>query len=172
MVCLIYCRLRFGCCKWREVGLWLKQFIDGVWQVRMSNIKILKSNKDPTIFSSIYRCCAIMGLKHDRRREWVGRFPLSLSKKQETMACSSVEAEYRALAVVTSELLWLRWLLRAFEVTLSSTIVLCDNKYAIQLAVNLTTHERSKHIDIDCHFLRSMYKVDFWIRYMWRQNSS
>lgn len=83
------------------------------------------------------------------------------SKKQATVARSSTEAEYKALAAMPSELLWLKQLLRAFGVSIDSTMVLCDSKSAIQLAENPTTHERTKHIDIDCHFIREYVPTKF-----------
>ena len=77
------------------------------------------------------------------------------SKKQTFVARSSTEAEYRALADTTSELLWLRWLLKDLGVSTSSTTPLyCDNQSAIHIAHNDVFHERTKHIEIDCHFIR------------------
>ena len=71
------------------------------------------------------------------------------------MARSSTEAEYRALADTTSELLWLRWLLKHLGVSTSSaTPLYCDNQSAIHIAHNDVFHERTKHIKIDCHFIR------------------
>jgi len=77
------------------------------------------------------------------------------SKKQTVVARSSTEAEYRALADATQELLWLRWLLEDMGVTHSAaTNISCDNQSAIQIAHNDVFHERTKHIEIDCHFVR------------------
>jgi hypothetical protein len=77
------------------------------------------------------------------------------SKKQTVVAQSSTEAKYRALADTTAELLWLRWLLQDMGVSLSSaTHVYCDNMSAIQIAHNDVFHERTKHIEIDCHLVR------------------
>jgi hypothetical protein len=77
------------------------------------------------------------------------------SKKQHIVSRSSTEAEYRALADTTSELLALRWLLEDMGVTHSSpTIIHCDNRSAIQIAHNDVFHERTKHIEIDCHLVR------------------
>lgn len=70
------------------------------------------------------------------------------------MARSSAEAEYKALAALTNELLWLNQLLHAFEVQQPSTMVFYDSKSAILLAIYPTSHERSKHIDIYGHFIR------------------
>src|ERR1044072_1056936 len=76
------------------------------------------------------------------------------SKKQPTVARSSAEAEYRALACLTSELLWLKQLLRTFHVQFNTFMVLSDSKSAIQLATNPSNTGRTKHVDIDCHFIR------------------
>jgi hypothetical protein len=77
------------------------------------------------------------------------------SKKQFVVARSSTEAEYRALADTTSELLWLRWLLSNMGVPQStSSPIHCDNWSAIKIAHNDVFHERTKHIEIDCHFIR------------------
>ena len=70
------------------------------------------------------------------------------------MARSSTEAKYHALIDTTSELLWLRWLLKDLGVSTSSTIPLyCDNQSAIHITHNDVFHERTKYIEIDCHFI-------------------
>ena len=77
------------------------------------------------------------------------------SKKQTLTARYSTEAEYRALADTASEILWLHWLLADLETSQSSPVDLyCDNRSAIQIAHNDVFHERTKHIEIDCHFIR------------------
>uniref|UniRef100_A0A2N9HJ90 Integrase catalytic domain-containing protein n=1 Tax=Fagus sylvatica TaxID=28930 RepID=A0A2N9HJ90_FAGSY len=77
------------------------------------------------------------------------------SKKQSVVARSSTEAEYRALADTTAELLWLRWLLQDLGIDCSTAVPIhCDNRSAIQIAHNDVFHERTKHIEIDCHFIR------------------
>ena len=76
------------------------------------------------------------------------------SKKQTLVVCSSTEAEYCALADTTSELLWLWWILKDLGVSTSSaTSFYCDNQSAIHIAHNDVFHERTKHIEIDCHFI-------------------
>lgn len=80
------------------------------------------------------------------------------SKKQSVVSRSSTEAEYRAMADTSAELVWLRRLLLDFGVTSSSPIPLfCDNQSALQIAGNPVFHERTKHIEIDCHFVRQQY---------------
>uniref|UniRef100_A0A2N9GF20 Reverse transcriptase Ty1/copia-type domain-containing protein n=1 Tax=Fagus sylvatica TaxID=28930 RepID=A0A2N9GF20_FAGSY len=77
------------------------------------------------------------------------------SKKQSVVARSSTEAEYRALADATSELLWLRWLLADMGAPqTTSTPIHCDNRSAIHIAHNDVFHEHTKHIEIDCYFIR------------------
>ena len=76
------------------------------------------------------------------------------SKKQTVVARSSTEAEYRALAATTTELIWLHWLLQDLGVDCSTATKLhCDNRSAIQISHNDVFHERTKHIEIDCHFI-------------------
>ena len=70
------------------------------------------------------------------------------------MACSSTKTEYHALADTISEFLWLRWFLKDLGVfTSSATPLYYDNQSAIHIAHNDVFHERTKHIEIDCHFI-------------------
>lgn len=80
------------------------------------------------------------------------------SKKQQTVARSSSEAEYRALASATCELQWLTYLLHDLQITCSKPVVLyCDNHSALHIAANPVFHERTKHLDIDCHIVREKF---------------
>ena len=66
------------------------------------------------------------------------------SKKQIVVARSSTEAEYRALAATTTELIWLHWLLQDLGVDSSTATKLhCDNRSVIQIAHNDIFHERT-----------------------------
>ena len=77
------------------------------------------------------------------------------SKKQTVVAHSNTEAKYRALVAATVELIWLRWLLHDLGVDCSTATKLrCDNRSAIQIAHNDVFHERTKHIEINYHFIR------------------
>ncbi|GJT09694.1 retrovirus-related pol polyprotein from transposon TNT 1-94 [Tanacetum coccineum] len=84
------------------------------------------------------------------------------TKKQATVSRSSTEAEYRSMAATTCELLWLSFLLQDLHIPIKLPITLfCDNKSAQQIAVNPCFHDRTKHLDIDCHFTRDKIQEGF-----------
>lgn len=77
------------------------------------------------------------------------------SKKQDRVSKSSTESEYRAMSAACSEITWLRGLLTELGFPQSdSTPLHADNTSAIQIATNPVYHERTKHIEVDCHYIR------------------
>jgi hypothetical protein len=77
------------------------------------------------------------------------------SKRQTTLSRSSAEAEYRGVANVVSESCWLRNLLLELRCPVyKATMVYCDNVSAIYLSGNPVQHQRTKHIEMDIHFVR------------------
>lgn len=77
------------------------------------------------------------------------------SKKQNVVARSSAESEFRAIAQGLCELLWLKIILDDLKVKLEGPMKLyCDNKSAINNAHNPIQHDRTKHIEIDKHFIK------------------
>jgi hypothetical protein len=77
------------------------------------------------------------------------------AKKQPVVSKSSTEAEYRSLAFATAELRWLRMLFQELDLYLHSPPTLwCDNLGALALASNPVYHARTKHIEVDYHFIR------------------
>ncbi|GKE88094.1 ribonuclease H-like domain-containing protein [Tanacetum coccineum] len=70
---------------------------------------------------------------------------------------SSAEAEYQGVANAVAETCWLRNLLRELHTSLSTaTFVYCDNVSAVYLSSNPVQHQRTKHIEIDIHFVRDL----------------
>ena len=88
---------------------------------------------------------------------FLGSSPLTWkSKKHAAVSRPSTEAELRALATTTSEIVWLRWLLADFGISCDApTPLLCDNTGAIQIANDPVKHELTKHISVDASFTRS-----------------
>jgi hypothetical protein len=76
------------------------------------------------------------------------------SKKQNSVALSTAEAEYIAVGHCCVQLLWMRQTLRDYGYKLTKVPLLCDNESAIRMADNPVEHSRTKHIAIRYHFLR------------------
>ncbi|KAF9660817.1 hypothetical protein SADUNF_Sadunf19G0003100 [Salix dunnii] len=77
------------------------------------------------------------------------------AKRQPTLSRSSAEAEYRGVANVVSESCWIRNLLLELHCPISkATLVYCDNVSAVYLSSNPVQHQRTKHIEMDIHFVR------------------
>ena len=86
------------------------------------------------------------------------------SKKQSTVALSSTEAEYMVLTQAVKELIWLQGLLRdlgAWRHLDEIQHINVDNQGAIALARNAEYHARTKHIDIQYHFVREHIEKQF-----------
>ncbi|KAJ9535471.1 hypothetical protein OSB04_un001402 [Centaurea solstitialis] len=82
------------------------------------------------------------------------------SKRQHVVSRSSAEAKYRGIANVVAEAAWLRNLLLELSCPLSrATVVFCDNVSAMYLASNLVQHQRTKHVEIDLHFVRERVAI-------------
>nr|GEU81591.1 ribonuclease H-like domain-containing protein [Tanacetum cinerariifolium] len=86
---------------------------------------------------------------------FIGNYLFSWSsKRQPTLSRSSAEAEYRGVANAVAETCWIRNLLHELHTPLSlATIVYCDNVSVVYLSSNPVQHQRTKHIEIDIHFV-------------------
>jgi hypothetical protein len=82
------------------------------------------------------------------------------SKRQNTVSRSSAEAEYRGVANAVAECSWLRHLLSELRHDVKqATIVYCDNVSAVYMCKNPVHHKRTKHIELDIHFVRERVAV-------------
>jgi hypothetical protein len=113
------------------------------------------------------------GCKIDRKStlgtcQFLGRSLVSwASKKQNSVALSTAEAEYIVAGHYCAQLLWMRQTLRDYGYKLSKVPLLCDNESAIHMADNPVEHSRTKHIDIRYHFLKDhQQKGDIEIAYV------
>ena len=85
---------------------------------------------------------------------FLGSSPITWFAKKLTVARSSTKAEYRALATIATKFSWLRMILKDLGVFLSLPPMLwCDNVSALALASNPIFHARTKHIEVDYHYI-------------------
>ncbi|GJW08657.1 ribonuclease H-like domain-containing protein [Tanacetum coccineum] len=107
----------------------------------------LGSDKDPISDPTLYRSLASGSLAAYIDADWAG-YPTTRR---------STSAEYKGVANVVAETAWLRNLLKELHTPLlSGTLVYCDNVGAIYMTANPVQHQRTKHIEIDIHFVRDM----------------
>ncbi|XP_066317652.1 uncharacterized mitochondrial protein AtMg00810-like [Miscanthus floridulus] len=131
------------------------RYIKGSWN---TGLKISKSN---SMIISAFSDADWAGCVDDRRS--TGGFAVFLgsniiswsARKQATVSRSSTEAEYKALANATAKMMWVQKLLQELGVPHVRTARLwCDNLGAKYLTANPVFHARTKHIEIDFHFVR------------------
>lgn len=107
---------------------------------------------------------------------WIGQYVLSLDGSSLVSLCfyaipqfhgrlrnskwpvtrSSVEAEYLSITSITCELKWLKGFLLSFVVPIHRGFffLFCDTKYTLHMTYNPMFHEQTKHIEVNCHFVR------------------
>lgn len=139
------------------------------WKAALRVVSYLKGTPDQGIFlrsdsdlSLTVYCDSDYGACPRTRRSlsayicYLGDSPISWkTKKQDTVSCSSAEAEYRAMAYTLREVKWLRELLATLGFNHSQPVMFhCDSQAAIHIAANPVFHERTKHIESDCHQVR------------------
>lgn len=94
---------------------------------------------------------------------YLGANPVtSSSKKQKTVARSSTEVEYRAVADTAAELRWITNLLNELGLkSESQPVIYCDNIGATYICANPVFHSRIKHVGLDYHFIRELVQSGF-----------
>lgn len=143
------------------------------WEAALRVVRYLKGTAGQGIFLkaddslevSIY-CDADWGACPVSRRSlsayitFLGSTPVTWqTKKQDTVSLSSEESEYRAMSVAVKELKWFKELFDSFGLPPSLPMKLfCDSKSAIYIAANPVFHERTKHVERDCHHVRDAIK--------------
>ncbi|RVX11271.1 Heat shock 70 kDa protein 17 [Vitis vinifera] len=108
-------------------------------------------------------CWKGLFFRKTENRDTKGNLVTWRSKKQSVVARSSAEAEYRALAQGICEGIWIKRVLSELGQTSSSPILMmCDNQAAISIAKNPVHHDRTKHVEIDRHFITEKVKDVSW----------
>jgi hypothetical protein len=121
----------------------------GLWYPKGSTFDLIG------YFDADYAGCKIDRKSTSGTCPFLGRSLVSwASKKQNSVALSTVEAEYITTRHCCAQLLWMRQTLRDYGYKLSKVPLLCDNESAIRMADNPVEHSHTKHIDIRYHFLR------------------
>eukprot|EP00253_Pinus_taeda_P010734 PITA_10734 len=150
----------------------------------ITNWKKIDASKDEDVDRTLYRqlirslmylvntradiCYAVNTLSQFMDVQWIGKVPLgtvssfnirsgmtSCTRKQKFVALSSSDTEYMATSTASCETIWFRKLLvNIFKRNMEATKIMCDNQSCIKLSENPMFHDRSKHIDSLCHFVR------------------
>ncbi|KAA3477468.1 Copia protein [Gossypium australe] len=83
------------------------------------------------------------------------------TKKQTVVSRLSAEVEYRSMATTTCEIIWLYALLHDLTISVSFLNHLYyDNCVTLHIVANPVHYECTKHIEVDCHFIRDWIKTD------------
>ena len=138
----------------------------GLWYPKGARFQLVGySNSD-------YTGCRIDRKSISGGCHFLGRSLVSwMSKKQNSVALSTVEVEYIAADACCAQILYMKQTLLDYGVVLDKVHLLCDNESAVKLANNLVQHTRTKHIDIRHHFLRDhVAKVDISLENVGMEN--
>ncbi|KAK6158554.1 hypothetical protein DH2020_005868 [Rehmannia glutinosa] len=139
-----------GC---QEVGLWYSK--EGGFKL------IVYSDSD-------YAGCRVDRISTSGTCQMLGNRLVSwFSKKQNSIATSTAEADYIAAGSCSAQVLWMRQQLRDYEIEEKEIPIMCDNTSAIAITQNPVLHSRTKHIDVRYHFIRDhVEKKDIILEYI------
>jgi histone deacetylase 1/2 len=125
---------------------------DSYWAVVKRILRYLRGTASHGLHIT---CGSFFALHGFTDADWVGIVEDRKSDKQRTVARSSTEPKYKALANGTVEVIWLQYLLTDLQIPSTSTpIIWCDNLGATYLSANTVFHARTKHVEVDYHFVR------------------
>ncbi|KAL0366931.1 UNVERIFIED_CONTAM: Retrovirus-related Pol polyprotein from transposon RE2 [Sesamum radiatum] len=156
--------------------LFLTRPCEAHWRAAVHVVRYLKGTPSkglflPSTYSFLLRayCDADWASCTDSRRSLTGFcifFGDALvswkTKKQSMVSRSTAEAEYRSMAATVCELRWISYILSDLGLVVKLPIQLfCDNQAALHIMANPVFHERTKHIELDCHVVRDAYKDGF-----------
>ena len=79
-----------------------------------------------------------------------------MSKKQNFVSLSTIEAKYIVAGSCCSQLLWMKKLLSDYGISQDTMVVCCDNSSAINISKNSVQHSKTKCIEIRYHFIRDL----------------
>jgi len=82
-----------------------------------------------------------------------------VSKKQKVVSRSSTKTKYKSVVAALADMIWIQSLLHEFWIALPMPRLYCDNLGVIQLVANPIMHSRSKHFELDLHFVRSLILI-------------
>jgi hypothetical protein len=121
----------------------------GLWFLKGSNFELIG------YLDSDYGGCKIDRMSTSGTCQLLGRSLVSWSlKKQNSVALSTVEAEYISVGSCCAQLFWIKATLNDFRIKFKNVPLFCDNKSAIKMTQNPVQHSRTKHINIRHHFIR------------------
>jgi len=86
-----------------------------------------------------------------------------VSKLQTVVALSTTEAEYMTTTQACKEAIWMKKLIEELGHKQEKILLYCDSQSALHIARNPTFHSRTKHIDVQYHFVHEVWKMEVWI---------
>jgi hypothetical protein len=121
----------------------------GLWYLKGAKFELIGySNSD-------YAGCKVERRSTSSICQLLGRSLVSWSlKKQNSIALSTVEAEYIAAGSCCAQILWMKAILNDFGIKFKQVPLLCDNESAVKLTNNPVQHAKTNHIDVRHHFIR------------------
>ncbi|KAK6160534.1 hypothetical protein DH2020_003915 [Rehmannia glutinosa] len=134
----------------KRILRYLKGFQEvGLWYPKEGGFKLIGYS------DSNYAGCRVDRKSTSGTCQMLGNRLVSwFSKKKNSIATSTVEAEYIAAGSCCKQVLWMRQQLRDYDVEEKEILILCDNTSAIAITQNPVFHSRTKHIDVRYHFIR------------------